>query len=395
MPVTRALLDEFHRALAPMLFELLHRRPALRAGPSYWSISPIGRKGGRTAGGIPVGSVEDTAYFPRVLQPLLARVFAVPGEVARLPDVESCRYVTLWFLVAREDLALISVWNPSFLTLLMDALELHGERLAEDLERGTCRPPDRELGRRSVRAGPRRRMRFTPGPTGPEAPAPLALQEGLAGSALWPRTRPAQHVDGCAGRACRDRRAAASRASRSRARDCWPPKESSPCRCSMRRPPCSPCAATSTSSWIPSTRDARPRLAHELERAAVRRAPVHLGRAAALPAGRSRARGGLRRSHAVPALHGPSRRRERSRRREARRHPRHRRAGRRAPVLFGGTRPRFAMLAPEWEAPPAYRLFVETDARTSASPTPPRPSSARCARASTTAMRGSWDSWAR
>jgi hypothetical protein len=32
------------------------------------------------------------------------------------------------------------------------------------------------------------------------------------------------------------------------------------------------------------------------------------------------------------------------------------------PPLFGGVRPRFAMLAPEWEAPPAYRLFLETDA---------------------------------
>ncbi len=82
VPVTRELLDEFHQALAPMLFELLSRRPAVRAGPSYWSISPMGRKQGRTPGGIPVGSVEDSAYFPRFLQPLLTRVFAVPGAVA-------------------------------------------------------------------------------------------------------------------------------------------------------------------------------------------------------------------------------------------------------------------------------------------------------------------------
>ncbi len=32
------------------------------------------------------------------------------------------------------------------------------------------------------------------------------------------------------------------------------------------------------------------------------------------------------------------------------------------PALLGGTRPPFAMLAPEWDAPPAYRLFVETHA---------------------------------
>ena len=63
-PVTRGLLEEFHHALAPRAFELLNRRPALRAGPSYWSISPIGRKQGNTPGGIPGGSMEDSAYFP-------------------------------------------------------------------------------------------------------------------------------------------------------------------------------------------------------------------------------------------------------------------------------------------------------------------------------------------
>lgn len=144
VPVTRGLLGEFQRALGPMLHEVLLRRPAVRAGPSYWSISPLGRKQHRTAGGIPVGSAEDSAWFPRPLQPLLSRVFAVPGAVGQAPHVEPCRYVTLWFLVRCADLSLVSVWNPSFLTLLMDALERHGERLAEDLERGTLRPPEHD-----------------------------------------------------------------------------------------------------------------------------------------------------------------------------------------------------------------------------------------------------------
>ena len=241
VPVTRGLLDEFHRALAPMLFDLLHARPAVREGPSYWSISPIGRKQGRTAGGIPVGSMEDSAYFPRFLQPLLSRVFAVPGAVARLPDVETCRYVTLWFLVASEELALLSVWNPSFLTLLMDALERHGERLAEDLERGVCRPPrGLAVGRTgtgtltpTLSRGERdgvdavlSRMRFSPRP---ERARVLreALRSGLQGRCSGPGSR----CSAC-GPMPRPRTpwpppAAASRASRSRARACSPPRASS------------------------------------------------------------------------------------------------------------------------------------------------------------------------
>ena len=160
-----------------------------------------------------------------------------------------------------------------------------------------------------------------------------------------------------------DRPAAASKEWRSRARAAPPPRESSPCRCSTCRLRRLPCGATSTSSLDPEHPEARPRLAHELERGRdLRRPPVHLGRAVALPAGGSRARGGLRRRDSLPALHGARGCRARSRGREARRHASHRRADATLPELFGGSRPRFAMLAPEWEAPPAYRLFVETDA---------------------------------
>lgn len=156
VPVTAALLSEFHAALAPWLFDLYSQRPALRRGPGYWSISPLVQQRVTTAGGIPVGSVEDSAYFPKVLQPLLARALAVPGSVAHLGDVDCCRYVSLWHLVAAEDLTLISVWNPSFLTLLMDALDRWAGRLAEDLEAGVCRPPGTDLpvrmGARAARA---------------------------------------------------------------------------------------------------------------------------------------------------------------------------------------------------------------------------------------------------
>lgn len=138
VPMTEGLAAEFHRALAPWLFDLLDQRPRLRGGPGYWSISPLGQRKNRSPAGIPVGSAEDAAYFPRVLQPLLRRALAVPGDVARLPDVERCRYVTLWHLVACEDLRLISVWNPSFLTLMLESLDASAQQLAADLNAGTC-----------------------------------------------------------------------------------------------------------------------------------------------------------------------------------------------------------------------------------------------------------------
>lgn len=360
VPVTRALLGEFHRALAPMLFNVLHRRPAVRAGPSYWSISPIGRSRRRTAGGVPVGSVEDTAYFPRFLQPLLARVFAVPGEVARLPDVECCRYVTLWFLVASEDLTLISVWNPSFLTLLMDALEAHGERLAEDLERGTCQPPGRE-SEEEVRAV-LSRMLFTPRPARAQA-LRRALKEGLSGKTLWPRLSllsmwtdaQAAHAMGPARRRFEGIEIQGKGLLATEGVITLPLFDAP-----------APVLAVRSHFYEfadPDHPEARPRLAHELEQG--REYVVLLSTSGGLLryrlgdlvrvegfAGATPCLRFMGRADAVSDLVGEKL------------------AATRVttvldaalPALFGGTRPRFAMLAPEWEAPPIYRLFLETDA---------------------------------
>jgi hypothetical protein len=343
-----------------MLFEVLHRRPAVRAGPSYWSISPIGRKHGRTAGGIPVGSVEDSAYFPRFLQPLLARVFAVPGAVARLPDVESCRYVTLWFLVACEDLALISVWNPSFLTLLMDALEAQGERLAEDLERGTCRPPGRESDEevRSVLS----RLRLAPQPERARV-LRRALKEGLSGRALWPRLAllsmwtdaQAAHAVGPARRRFEGVEIQGKGLLATEGVVTLP----------LFNAPAPVLAVRSHFYEFvdPEKPEARPRLAHELEQD--REYVVLLSTSGGLLRYRLgdlvRVEGFvdatpclrfMGRADAVSDLVGEKL------------------AATRVtavldvtlPPLFGGARPRFVMLAPEWEAPPAYRLFLETDA---------------------------------
>lgn len=141
LPMTPGLLDEFQRGLAPWLFDLLQKRPALRRGAAYWSISPIGAGRAKTLGGIPVGSESDSSYLPAMLRPLVEQVLAVPGSLARLPDVPTCRYVTLRCLLAREDLALVSIWNPSFFTLMLEQLELDADRLLADLEAGRCRPP--------------------------------------------------------------------------------------------------------------------------------------------------------------------------------------------------------------------------------------------------------------
>jgi hypothetical protein len=130
IPYTDSLRADFQRALLPWLADLYRHDPGLLAGTAYWSASPIARRETRTAGGVRVGFDDDAEYLGRLRRRLVGAALAVPGEVRRIDDVERFRYATLAWLVRRADLALVSVWHPSFLALLLERLPDWGERLA-------------------------------------------------------------------------------------------------------------------------------------------------------------------------------------------------------------------------------------------------------------------------
>ena len=137
IPYTAALASEFSAATLPWLFDLFASRPALARGSAYWAVTPPGRAAKRTDGGVAIGMQDDADYFPAPLRSLLRRSLAVPAAVSLAGDIASCRYLTLLALLGATDLTLISVWSPSFLTLLASALDEEWELLLHDLERGT------------------------------------------------------------------------------------------------------------------------------------------------------------------------------------------------------------------------------------------------------------------
>lgn len=142
IPYTASLRREFQRAVATWIADLFQHRPAVRSGRAYWSISPTMARQRRTPGGIPIGFDDDTAYLGLWQRMAIRRLLAVPPLVSRLGDMESWRYGTLLFLLAAEDLSLISVWSPTFLTTLVGSLPRLQERICRDLFDGKCRPTD-------------------------------------------------------------------------------------------------------------------------------------------------------------------------------------------------------------------------------------------------------------
>src|SRR5439155_20756984 len=115
IPYTAGLRRQFQRGVAAWIADLYWHRPAVRRGRAYWSISPALGPPRRSSGGIPIGFADDAEYLGRLERFALRRLLVAPPAVARLSDMAAFRYCTLLFLLAAEDLTLVSVWNPTFL----------------------------------------------------------------------------------------------------------------------------------------------------------------------------------------------------------------------------------------------------------------------------------------
>ncbi len=179
VPYTRGLLREIGAAVGPWIVDLHRRRPGLGRGRAFWSISPATElEDGAPA--VPIGFDDDSAYLGGFFQKLVDRTLAVPSEVRRLQDIEVFRYATLVHLLRARDLTLISVWHPSFLTLLLEPLARRWSELTRDVAAGRLSLPEGisgELRRalaRSLRPDPRRAAELER--LGPDSP-----------TALWPR----------------------------------------------------------------------------------------------------------------------------------------------------------------------------------------------------------------
>lgn len=184
IPYTASLRWEFQQATSAWLYDLLTHRPRLRELAAYWSVSPVARQREVTPGGLRVGFEDDSEYFGPLDRWVLQQLMLVPAEVKQLERMDSNRYVTLRHLLESDRLGLISVWNPTFLSLLFKEFTLQADRLLRDLAQGTLSPPGTlpaELHaklQRGLRPHPARAAALE---------ARLASGVPLVGRDLWPR----------------------------------------------------------------------------------------------------------------------------------------------------------------------------------------------------------------
>jgi hypothetical protein len=180
IPFTASLQREFQAALGAWLVDLQRQAPGLIGGPAYWSITPVIHGEIPEESIVPIGFDTDAAYLGGARRKLAEKVLAVPASVGCAKSLETFRYATLLHLLRARDLRLISVWHPSFLTLLLDTLSTHWPRLLSDMEQGTA--STEPLPRRAAEL--RRADPHTPETCWPELRVISCWGEGAAALAL-------------------------------------------------------------------------------------------------------------------------------------------------------------------------------------------------------------------
>ena len=149
IPYTEKFLKSYMNGVFSWIYNLYQNNKRLFLGSSYWSVSPILKREAVTSGGIRVGIEDDTSYFDKISAFFLNKLFTVPKEIKNTQNMEDFLLITAVFLLLSENLAMISVWSPSFLMILLDFIEKNHKVIcqivkSEDL--GTEFFADKNLG---------------------------------------------------------------------------------------------------------------------------------------------------------------------------------------------------------------------------------------------------------
>jgi hypothetical protein len=129
IPYTLELKSAFSQMFSHWLSDLLKNGPSLRSGKFYFSVSPQFKDEED-------GLQDDSDYIDGFLSWFLKPFFVTPKKIKRLKDPIHFKKALALHLLAEKDLEIISIWNPSTFTILLDYIEANREELLLDLEKG-------------------------------------------------------------------------------------------------------------------------------------------------------------------------------------------------------------------------------------------------------------------
>lgn len=129
-------MNEFKAGIDPWIASLYLNCPTLLWGRHYWSISPSTPCAADEKCKVRVGYADDSEYLGPLQRRLAQALFAVPPELSRVADHNAFEYLTLLFLCRETNLRMISIWHPSFLTVLLNSLQIYLPLIIQNIESG-------------------------------------------------------------------------------------------------------------------------------------------------------------------------------------------------------------------------------------------------------------------
>ena len=139
IPYSSSLRNSFSRMAKLWIYDLLSFGPKLKGGPIYFSVSPQFQLPEQTQGGVPIGLEDDSDYLNSYLKYLLKFFFAVPADLKSLQDPNEFKRVLSCYLLSSKNLEVVSVWNPSFITILLDFIRNNRREILLDLASGNTK----------------------------------------------------------------------------------------------------------------------------------------------------------------------------------------------------------------------------------------------------------------
>ena len=133
IPYTRGLQREFSAALYAWLWNLNKNFPRLKYGQLYFSITPQGN----VTDGIE-GFNSDDEYIGGLLGKFVAKKFCVPDSVKFIQDMDVFWNTTIDFIRRAKKLRFVSIWNPTFLLIMLEKANMRAKELFPHLEVISC-----------------------------------------------------------------------------------------------------------------------------------------------------------------------------------------------------------------------------------------------------------------
>ncbi|GAB4409417.1 MAG: GH3 auxin-responsive promoter family protein [Bacteriovoracaceae bacterium] len=130
IPYTDALKKEFDAGVSPWLGDLYRSFPKIKLGKHYWSLSWLPNDLRQSS------SCNDVDILPWWKQEFLKRIMAVPSQVQYQKTSEESIISSLTYLCSCPDLALISIWSPTYLLSFLDCLQSNKDEVSCYLSKG-------------------------------------------------------------------------------------------------------------------------------------------------------------------------------------------------------------------------------------------------------------------